>query len=803
MPFSKLRVLLVLALILLGIGTQLRPAQALNFLNAVDATTDNEDPLDGVCTLREAMNTAFNNITHLDCGTGSATDTDVITFSSSLIVTLSTGHTSLPNVTDDNPNGVDVQIDGGNSVILIHNYAFDVDPGAGMVLSNITLMNAQASAIQTHPGSTTTLDHVTFTNNTSPANGGAIYNNGTMTISNSSFGLNTVPQIGGAIYSTGTLTINSSTFTDNSAGYRGGAIASNGTLTINATTPATTFSANHSTTTDEFGGGGALFLDNASVTTISGVTFTQNTSNNGRGGAIYGGNFGAASGSTITGSVFTGNQNSGMLGNGGTNGDGGAMFVQGPWTISTSYFGGNTALTGSGGGLAVFSQGNLSMDNSTISGNTAGEVGGGVSSQNNGTATLTNVTVVGNTGSAQLDSSANFNLRNTLIANPASGSNCSGSFTNGGGSLNFPDSSCGAGVTGDPKITPDGNSFALNAGSAATDIGDQTYCNAFATDQVGSPRAQDGNGDGNAVCDAGSREGGTNSKPTANADNYAVDEGATLNVAANGVLGNDTDPEGAQLTAVLESNVSNGSLTLNSDGSFDYTPSSGFEGDDTFTYRASDGASNSDPATVTITVNNAAPTANDDTFNNIDPSMPFIFSTTDLLVNDTDPGNDALTVILPSNPLLTANNGQVLMVGTVLTYNPNGGGADTFTYTVSDGSLTSASATVTLNVDAPADDPPEITTIMDQVTAMDTPIDVFFTVSDDNTQAPLLIPVGTSDNQTLVPDANIVVTLPCLENATPGDCKATITPAANQTGMATITLTVSDGALTAQDTFVL
>jgi hypothetical protein len=86
-------------------------------------------------------------------------------------------------------------------------------------------------------------------------------------------------------------------------------------------------------------------------------------------------------------------------------------------------------------------------------------------------------------------------------------------------------------------------------------------------------------------------------------DVYSVAEGGTLSVdAASGVLANDTDPEGDPLTAGLASNVSNGTLTLNADGSFTYTPNPGFEGSDSFIYVANDGDFNSNPTTVAITV---------------------------------------------------------------------------------------------------------------------------------------------------------------------------------------------------------
>ena len=64
-------------------------------------------------------------------------------------------------------------------------------------------------------------------------------------------------------------------------------------------------------------------------------------------------------------------------------------------------------------------------------------------------------------------------------------------------------------------------------------------------------------------------------------------------------------------------NPTNGTLVLNSDGSFTYTPNADFSGTDTFTYFANDGTANSNlAATVTITVNpvNDLPTADDDAY---------------------------------------------------------------------------------------------------------------------------------------------------------------------------------------------
>ena len=67
-------------------------------------------------------------------------------------------------------------------------------------------------------------------------------------------------------------------------------------------------------------------------------------------------------------------------------------------------------------------------------------------------------------------------------------------------------------------------------------------------------------------------------------------------------MGNDTDADGDTLTAILITNVTHGSLTLNADGSFVYTPNANYNGTDTFVYRAIDGFDQSADTTVTITI---------------------------------------------------------------------------------------------------------------------------------------------------------------------------------------------------------
>ena len=93
-----------------------------------------------------------------------------------------------------------------------------------------------------------------------------------------------------------------------------------------------------------------------------------------------------------------------------------------------------------------------------------------------------------------------------------------------------------------------------------------------------------------------------NNPPFAVNDAYSITVGTSLAIMAPGVLSNDTDRDGDDLNAVLRTRPTGGTLTLNDDGGFAYTPTVTFQGTDSFTYWANDGSEDSIPATVTITV---------------------------------------------------------------------------------------------------------------------------------------------------------------------------------------------------------
>src|SRR5262249_39730137 len=140
-----------------------------------------------------------------------------------------------------------------------------------------------------------------------------------------------------------------------------------------------------------------------------------------------------------------------------------------------------------------------------------------------------------------------------------------------------------------------------------------------------------------------------NDAPVANDDKYITPVDAPLNVAKAGVLANDTDVDGDTLTAAVVANPTHGGLTLNPDGSFAYTPDKGFNGSDTFTYKANDGTVDGNTATVTIHVN-TAPAATDDSYNATEDTDLVVDAGTGVLGNDTDADTNPLTAVVVAQP---------------------------------------------------------------------------------------------------------------------------------------------------------
>lgn len=175
---------------------------------------------------------------------------------------------------------------------------------------------------------------------------------------------------------------------------------------------------------------------------------------------------------------------------------------------------------------------------------------------------------------------------------------------------------------------------------------------------------------------------GNNQAPVASDDLYATQAGATLQVPAPGVLGNDEDANGDSLSAVLIAPPTNGTLTLATNGSFNYTPAAGFSGIDSFTYRAGDGLRESETAVVRIRVEraggNAVPVAQPDRFNALQDTQ-LLVAAAGVLGNDADGDGDALSATLAAPP---ANGTVNLNASGRFTYTPRPGfsGTDRFSY---------------------------------------------------------------------------------------------------------------------------
>jgi hypothetical protein len=107
--------------------------------------------------------------------------------------------------------------------------------------------------------------------------------------------------------------------------------------------------------------------------------------------------------------------------------------------------------------------------------------------------------------------------------------------------------------------------------------------------------------------------------PQAQNDTFTFADGPRLNIAAPGVLANDSaGAAGTSLSAILLTGPTNGTLNFNANGGFTYTPALGFGGLDAFTYRVSDGFTNSAPALVVLT-NANPPTFSDNFSRGTDP----------------------------------------------------------------------------------------------------------------------------------------------------------------------------------------
>ncbi|MBC8213370.1 MAG: tandem-95 repeat protein [Candidatus Marinimicrobia bacterium] len=184
--------------------------------------------------------------------------------------------------------------------------------------------------------------------------------------------------------------------------------------------------------------------------------------------------------------------------------------------------------------------------------------------------------------------------------------------------------------------------------------------------------------------------------PMAITDSYFVMEDEAISEGSPGVLINDYDGDGDNLSAELVESTLNGQLELFSDGSFSYAPNQNYNGEDSFTYLAFDGGLYSEATGVIITINsvNDAPVVTDlliETNEDISIEIPFLGS---------DIENDELEYYIVDY----AQNGQIIENSYLP--NENFNGMDSFTYRAFDGSDYSNIAQCVITVFS-VNDPPE------------------------------------------------------------------------------------------------
>lgn len=235
-----------------------------------------------------------------------------------------------------------------------------------------------------------------------------------------------------------------------------------------------------------------------------------------------------------------------------------------------------------------------------------------------------------------------------------------------------------------------------------------------------------------------------------------------------------------------------GICTLKVTGSTDYNGSASFD----YTVTAGGEISNTASAALTISSVNDSPVATSASITTAEDTAYTSDGSVRPSLAGTDVDNDSLTCAKVSDP----SHGTVTINSNCsFTYTPaaNYNGTDSFTFKVNDGSVDSAASTVSITVTA-VNDAPTISNISDTSTNEDAATGaIAFTVGDAETAPASLTVTASSSNTTLIPNGNISL------GGAGANRTISLTPASNQHGSSTITVTVDDGSITTSDTFVL
>ena len=187
--------------------------------------------------------------------------------------------------------------------------------------------------------------------------------------------------------------------------------------------------------------------------------------------------------------------------------------------------------------------------------------------------------------------------------------------------------------------------------------------------------------------------------PIANNDFFTINEDQ---IGTGDLFANDQDFINNPVVVISNTNPDYGSVVVNANGTFTYTPNADFYGTDTFTYTLQDSDGDTDSATVTITVNsvNDIPVAVNDTNTTTEDTAVV----GNVLLNDTNLGDKPVSVVLFTNP---ANGVVSIDSDGTYTYSPKSNfyGTDSFTYTIEDENGDTSTATVTIVINSVHDAP--------------------------------------------------------------------------------------------------
>jgi hypothetical protein len=579
------------------------------------------------------------------------------------------------------------------------------------------------------------------------------------------------------------------------------------------------------------------------VVTISGMTISNGNAVGDFGGGILNDDDGNL---TVTDSTISGN--TADLDGGGIDNDG-----EGNLTVTGSTISGNTA-DGDGGGIQTdTTPGTVTVTDSTISGNTA-ERGGGIANGDDGNLTVTDSTISGNTASSSFGSAGGGIFSNhdgnltvtdsTISDNTAAGG--TGEFSSGGegGGIYYSTSAANLTVT-DSTIsgnTAAAGSEASQGGEGGGILSDTNIEDATTTITNSTISGNTADGDGaigggvyntfgltviefstitNNTAPEGLGSGVASSVDNFDSTNFTSTEVLSSIISAN--QGTDVDfVEGTTNTFLSRGYnlIGDGNAT----GAFNQTGDTTGVSDPKLGDLADNGGPTMTHALLTdspaidkgppstacpppatdqrgvsrpqgsacdigafeLESANSPPTAVDDSATTNEDNPVRI----NVLANDTDPDGDTLTV---SSVTLPSNGSAVLNADTTVTYTPTRdfNGIDTFTYTISDGNGETATAKVTVTVNAVNDAPTvEVASVGSSCGTNDRSGTINLTLSDPEGAAMSLTRFSNT-NTTLVPNTNVVL------GGTGANRTLTASAVSGRTGTAEITVRVSDGVATA------